>query len=176
MGSYYAGMMNSGYGPALRHYRTEGSKNGIRLYQYEDGSLTPLGREHYGVGEAKESTQSDAQKSIDSWKKTVNDEGTVQELEAIERKLKTGAMSEEEAMAEATTAVALDKERAEYRRKKAEKERLKKQKAAERLRKQQEAAAKRAAAAQERASQPTVIRMHVGSSGNKLSLARSGRR
>lgn len=34
----------------LMHYRTPGSKNGERLYQYKDGSLTPLGREHYGVG------------------------------------------------------------------------------------------------------------------------------
>lgn len=175
MSSYYAGMMNSGYGPALRHYRTKDSKNGIRLYQYENGSLTPLGREHYGVGEAKESTQSQAQSTIDSWKKTVNDEGTVQELEAIERKLNTGVMSEEEAMAEATTAVQLDKERAEYKKKKAEKERLKKQRAAEKAKKQKEAALRFKNAAIE-ANQPGVIRMHVGSSGNKLSLARSGRR
>lgn len=38
---------------ALAHYRTPGSKNGVRLYQYKDGSLTPLGRIHYGVGQAK---------------------------------------------------------------------------------------------------------------------------
>lgn len=37
----------------LMHYRTKGSKNGIRRYQNEDGSLTPLGRIHYGVGDAK---------------------------------------------------------------------------------------------------------------------------
>ena len=37
----------------LRHFRTPGSKNGIRLYQYRDGSLTPLGRIHYGIGEAR---------------------------------------------------------------------------------------------------------------------------
>lgn len=34
----------------LMHWRTKGSKNGQRLYQNKDGSLTPLGREHYGVG------------------------------------------------------------------------------------------------------------------------------
>jgi len=38
---------------ALAHYRTQGSKNGVRLYQNKDGSLTPLGRIHYGVGKAK---------------------------------------------------------------------------------------------------------------------------
>ena len=37
----------------LMHYRTKGSKNGVRLYQYRDGSLTPLGRKHYGVGEGR---------------------------------------------------------------------------------------------------------------------------
>lgn len=35
----------------LMHWRTRGSKNGIRRYQYEDGSLTPLGYIHYGVGQ-----------------------------------------------------------------------------------------------------------------------------
>lgn len=33
----------------LYHHRTKGSKNGQRLYQYPDGSLTPLGYEHYGI-------------------------------------------------------------------------------------------------------------------------------
>lgn len=38
----------------LMHYRTKGSKNGVRLYQNPDGSLTPLGerryRDMYGYG------------------------------------------------------------------------------------------------------------------------------
>jgi len=37
----------------LMHYRTKGSKNGYRRYQKEDGSLTPEGREHYGVGDPR---------------------------------------------------------------------------------------------------------------------------
>lgn len=37
----------------LMHYRTKGSRNGERRYQNEDGSLTPEGREHYGVGEPR---------------------------------------------------------------------------------------------------------------------------
>ena len=42
---------NEQSGHYLMHYRTKGSKNGVRLYQNPDGTLTPLGREHYGVGE-----------------------------------------------------------------------------------------------------------------------------
>ena len=37
----------------LEHYRTKGSKNGQRLYQNKDGSLTPLGRIHYGYGKER---------------------------------------------------------------------------------------------------------------------------
>ena len=37
----------------LMHYRTKGSKNGVRRYQNEDGSLTAEGREHYGVGDPR---------------------------------------------------------------------------------------------------------------------------
>ena len=37
----------------LMHYRTKGSKNGIRRYQNEDGSLTAEGRDHYGVGDPR---------------------------------------------------------------------------------------------------------------------------
>lgn len=32
----------------LAHHGVPGQKHGIRKYQYEDGSLTPLGRIHYG--------------------------------------------------------------------------------------------------------------------------------
>ena len=35
---------------SLMHYRTPGSKNGVRKYQYEDGTLTPAGKIHYGIG------------------------------------------------------------------------------------------------------------------------------
>lgn len=37
----------------LIHYGVSGQKWGKRNYQYEDGSLTPEGRVHYGVGERK---------------------------------------------------------------------------------------------------------------------------
>lgn len=42
----------------LMHSRTKGSKNGVRRYQYEDGSLTPEGREHYGVGPPRKKGES----------------------------------------------------------------------------------------------------------------------
>lgn len=38
-------------GTELYHYGIKGQKWGIRNYQYEDGSLTPAGRERYGVGD-----------------------------------------------------------------------------------------------------------------------------
>lgn len=38
----------------LVHHGIDGQKWGTRKYQYEDGSLTPLGRIHYGVGEARD--------------------------------------------------------------------------------------------------------------------------
>lgn len=37
----------------LMHYGTKGQKWGDRKYQYEDGSLTPEGKIHYGVGQGK---------------------------------------------------------------------------------------------------------------------------
>lgn len=36
----------------LYHHGIEGQRWGVRRFQNEDGSLTPLGREHYDVGES----------------------------------------------------------------------------------------------------------------------------
>lgn len=38
----------------LYHHGIKGQEHGKRRYQYEDGSLTPLGRIHYGYGQIKE--------------------------------------------------------------------------------------------------------------------------
>lgn len=42
---------------ALYHYGTPKMRWGVRRWQYEDGSLTPEGRVHYGIGERRESNQ-----------------------------------------------------------------------------------------------------------------------
>lgn len=55
MSSYRVGGLV--YSDELYHFRTKGSKNGVRRYQYPDGSLTPEGREHYGVGPPREEGQ-----------------------------------------------------------------------------------------------------------------------
>lgn len=39
------------YGGELYHHGVKGQKWGVRNYQNPDGSLTPLGREHYGIKE-----------------------------------------------------------------------------------------------------------------------------
>ena len=58
--SYYSfADMDDGFG----HYNVPGSHWGDRKYQYKDGSLTPLGRIHYGVGKAKEKAQKTAEKA-----------------------------------------------------------------------------------------------------------------
>lgn len=41
------------YSDELLHYQVNGAKWGVRRWQYPDGSLTPEGRIHYGVGPAR---------------------------------------------------------------------------------------------------------------------------
>lgn len=52
----------------LRHYNVKGSHWGVRRWQYEDGSLTPAGRIHYGVGKKNEQ-QKTFEKLHESWSK-----------------------------------------------------------------------------------------------------------
>lgn len=47
----------------LAHYQVEGAEHGYRRYQNYDGSLTPLGRIHYGVGEARKKASATAKKA-----------------------------------------------------------------------------------------------------------------
>ena len=42
------------YSDELLHYQVKGAKWGVRRWQYPDGSLTPEGRIHYGVGPARD--------------------------------------------------------------------------------------------------------------------------
>lgn len=39
---------------SISHHGTVGMHHGVRKYQYKDGSLTPAGRERYGVGPARD--------------------------------------------------------------------------------------------------------------------------
>ena len=43
----------------LEHYGVKGQKHGERRYQNADGSLTPEGREHYGIGQGNRYQNSD---------------------------------------------------------------------------------------------------------------------
>lgn len=57
----------------LAHYGTKGMKWYHRIYQNPDGSLTPLGRVHYGVGEARKKASAAASTAGKVVKKTVRD-------------------------------------------------------------------------------------------------------
>ena len=79
----------------LQHHGTKGQKWGRRRFQNSDGSLTPLGRLHYGVGAARkavgsvakktgETVKSGASKAGNSIRKTIKP--TDEELEAKHQK------------------------------------------------------------------------------------------
>lgn len=75
----------------LAHYRTEGSKNGVRLYQNKDGSLTPLGRIHYGVGLGRDRSSGGAVAMLVG-KKQVNKDGSLTKrgINAVEEVARDG--------------------------------------------------------------------------------------
>lgn len=66
----------------LCHHGTKGQKWGRRRYQNEDGSLTPAGREHYGIGDTKKGTSKGL---FGSKKKKVSDMSDDELRKAIER-------------------------------------------------------------------------------------------
>lgn len=69
----------------LEHYQIKGAKHHVRRFQNYDGSLTPAGRERYGVGPARTKKPSDDKASKKAEKKATREE------KAAERKAKREA-------------------------------------------------------------------------------------
>lgn len=76
---------------SLMHYGIKGQKYGVRRFQNEDGSLTPAGKERYGIGDKKEKKKKD---TIDAngndrskWKNDDPSKLTDQELNARNNRL-----------------------------------------------------------------------------------------
>jgi len=138
-------------GPYLSHYQVKGGRWGIRRYQNYDGSLTPLGREHYGVGPARgiESEKKDGKTDIRIGK-DVTEVGSIKksgvnvtvngkQLSGIRANIKQKIQqhSENRAKAAAEKAAAKEQKRREEEAKK-ESERLAKEAIAEAERQKQE--------------------------------------
>ena len=81
-------------GDYLEHYQIKGAKHGIRRFQNFDGSLTPAGRERYGVGPARsESKKTEGSKG--SGKKKSSNSATKSLQKALsERKYKKAKKEE----------------------------------------------------------------------------------
>lgn len=75
-------------GDYLIHHGIKGQKHGIRRYQNEDGSLTAAGRQHYGVGPAREQQNN---KNIKQQKQNVKPKEETKKLtdEEYNKKLET---------------------------------------------------------------------------------------
>ena len=61
----------------LAHHGVKGQKHGLRQYQNEDGSLTPLGRIHYGIGLGRDRVSNRGKTGIVLGKKQVNSDGSL---------------------------------------------------------------------------------------------------
>ena len=48
----------------IKHYQVKGAKHGVRRWQNYDGSYTPAGRVHYGVGPPRGSAQNKAKTDV----------------------------------------------------------------------------------------------------------------
>lgn len=90
---YVAGLP---YSDELYHSGTKGQKWGLRRYQNPDGSLTPLGRIHYGIGKARERHALEKRaKEIDKHPERMTDEERKEILEQSKReRLNKQAMKE----------------------------------------------------------------------------------
>lgn len=80
-------------GDYLIHHGIKGQKHGIRRYQNEDGSLTAAGRQHYGVGPAREQQNN---KNIKQQKQNVKQKEENKKLTAEEYNKKLETMIKKE--------------------------------------------------------------------------------
>lgn len=81
----------------LEHSGTKGQKWGQRRYQYADGSLTPLGREHYGVGKPRsDSTSKRSEPYHDSARQKGESKKKYEKRIAQERKAAINQMTNKE--------------------------------------------------------------------------------
>ena len=92
----------------ISHFGTLGMHHGVRKYQYEDGSLTPAGRERYGVGPARDGKGS---KSVEQTRSASRQEITTKSKPVDKNELK----KRQEAAQKARDAKAAKKEHEEYR-------------------------------------------------------------
>ena len=76
------------YSEELYHHGTKGQKWGNRRYQNHDGSLTPLGRVHYGVGAARAGIGNAAKTAGNAIRKAVKptDEELLEKYDKLQRK------------------------------------------------------------------------------------------
>jgi hypothetical protein len=93
-------------GGELYHSGTKGQKWGKRLYQYEDGSLTPLGRIHYGVGPARDESMLARDRQIKANKKAYEKslkKANKRAKEELDKQAKRDAGESEESSKKTTT-------------------------------------------------------------------------
>lgn len=70
----------------LEHHQVKGAKHGVRRYQNRDGSLTPLGREHYGVGDPRKKGASKPATPKKQFREVVSDLHAKHVVRSAERK------------------------------------------------------------------------------------------
>lgn len=87
------------YDNYLMHYQILGAKHGIRRFQNPDGSLTPAGRERYGIGPPRSELKLkrlEAKKAAKEVRKEYKDFKKISEMSDEEMKRLTARMDQEE--------------------------------------------------------------------------------
>lgn len=110
---YYAFVDNS---ESMEHYGVKDQKWGKRNWQYKDGSLTPEGRIHYGVGSPREQRTELAKRMVDTAKRQKEEIRKEQSapkkdtaLEKIRKTIEKGANAIDKNVTEATKNLSAEK-------------------------------------------------------------------